>query len=174
MPGGKPNVAGMVNDPQFLGLSPADQRTALNKLTGDDAFNQLSDGDTMRFVSKMSGGMNLRAPIPKPQPPQMQPSNLGIALGSENQGIANPQQPAEQFALQNPEQQGKLAMAAGIGAAGSGAIEAIPAAAKALIPYAPQIVKGAKVARDVGATLAALKYLSKGDIWNFIKKSPGK
>jgi hypothetical protein len=49
----------------------------------------------------------------------MQKSNVGIAAGSENDGIANPQQPAEQFALQNPDQQGKLAGAAAIGAGGA-------------------------------------------------------
>jgi hypothetical protein len=54
----------------------------------------------------------------------MQKSNLGIAAGSENtekSAIANPQQPAEQFALEHPEQQGKLAGAAAVGAAGAAA-----------------------------------------------------
>jgi hypothetical protein len=144
---GNPNVKGMVNDPDFLGLAPADQRMALSKLTGDDSFGSLSDGDMLQFVSKMTGGMNLRAPVPRPPVPQMQQSNLGIALGSGQNGIANPQQPAEQFAIQNPDQQGKLATAAGIGAAGSAGVATVPsmanAAARAAIPF---VVKAGQMA----------------------------
>lgn len=146
-----PNVRGMVNDPQFLGLAPADQRAALSQLTGDTSFSQLGDGDTLQFVAKMSGGMNLRAPVPKPTAPAMQLSNLGIAAGSENgpsSAIANPQQPAEQFALNNPEQQGKLALAAGIGAAGTAGVMGGPAlvnaGARAALPYATALGTWAK------------------------------
>lgn len=48
-----PNVKGMVSDPDFQGLSPADKRSALFKLTGDSSFNGLSDAETMQFVQRM-------------------------------------------------------------------------------------------------------------------------
>src|SRR5215470_11075009 len=50
MPG---DVQGMVNDPAFLGMPPAQQREALFKLTGDDSFNSLRDGDVMQFTSRL-------------------------------------------------------------------------------------------------------------------------
>lgn len=53
MPQG-PNVAGMVNDPDFQSLAPADKRTALTKATGDDSFSSLNDGETMQFVSRFA------------------------------------------------------------------------------------------------------------------------
>lgn len=85
---GKPNVAGMVSDPDFLGLSPADQRNALTRLTGDSAFSQLSDGDTLSFVSKMGGGMNLRPSLSSmpgaARPQSIQPVDI----------TGNPQNPA--------------------------------------------------------------------------------
>jgi hypothetical protein len=49
-----PNVRTMVNDPQFTGLPPVQQREALYKLTKDGTFNSLSDADTAHFVSRMS------------------------------------------------------------------------------------------------------------------------
>ena len=50
--GGTPNVAGMIADPDFQGLSPADKRAALGKLTGDNSFASLNDGETMQFISR--------------------------------------------------------------------------------------------------------------------------
>jgi hypothetical protein len=89
-----------------------------------------------------NSGLAPAAGGPASQP--MQKSNLGIALGSENEGIANPQQPAEQFALQNPDQQGKLAGAAAVGASG------------ALVGYAPEIA--AAVVRHIYEPGAILKF----------------
>lgn len=48
-----PNVKGMVNDPDFLGMSPQDQRTALFRLTNDQEFNQINDGEVVNFVNKL-------------------------------------------------------------------------------------------------------------------------
>jgi hypothetical protein len=50
-----PDVQGMVSDPQFQSLAPADKRAALSSLTGDQSFAKLSDADTMRFVSTLGG-----------------------------------------------------------------------------------------------------------------------
>jgi hypothetical protein len=47
------DVQGMVNDQRFLALPPAQQRQALQKLTGDDRFSNLSDGDTLQFTSRL-------------------------------------------------------------------------------------------------------------------------
>jgi hypothetical protein len=49
-----PNVSGMVADPDFQGLAPADKRAALGKLTGDTSFSALSDAETMQFVSRFT------------------------------------------------------------------------------------------------------------------------
>jgi hypothetical protein len=86
----------------------------------------------------------------------MQKSNLGIAAGSENterSAIANPQQSAEQFALENPEEQGKLATAAGIGAGGIVAPAAASAVARAAAKH-PMIAatvasEGIRQARNI-------------------------
>src|SRR6184192_4118916 len=50
--GGTPNIAGMIADPDFQGLSPADKRAALGKVTGDNSFASLNDGETMQFISR--------------------------------------------------------------------------------------------------------------------------
>ena len=84
------------------------------------------DNPAYKPTQSPNAGLAPAAGGPASQP--MQKSNLGIALGSENEGIANPQQPAEQFALQNPDQQGKLAVAATIGAAGTALPFAMPMA----------------------------------------------
>jgi len=67
-----PDVSGMVNDPQFLGLPPEQKRAALVSLTGDQTFNQLSDADTMQFVSRVASP---RTALTRPdvvQPPAVQ------------------------------------------------------------------------------------------------------
>jgi hypothetical protein len=67
-----PNISGMVNDQQFLGLSPADKRMALYQLTGDDTFRNLNDGQTMQFVSR---AVSQRTGLTRPdivQPPSVQ------------------------------------------------------------------------------------------------------
>src|SRR5262249_35012850 len=127
MPDGKPDVQGMVNDPDFLKLSPADQRGALSKLTGDDSFGDLSDGDTLQFVSKMSGGMNLRPPnLPKPtvnmeQAPVSQ-SSAQTMLAALGRSPLRPTPQDTQFYTEHP----KAATAAGVGglALGAGAVAA--------------------------------------------------
>lgn len=84
MPNG-PNVSGMVNDPQFQGLPPAQQREALFKLTNDQSFSNLSDGDTFQFVSKMrSAGPVQQAisSIPKPPNPIPQGGGFGGAIAT--------------------------------------------------------------------------------------------
>ena len=95
------------------------------------------------YAQQPNSGLAPAAGGPASQP-VMQKSNVGIALGSENEGIANPQQPAEQFALQNPDQQGKLAGAAAVGASG------------ALVGYAPEIA--AAVVRHIYEPGAILKF----------------
>src|SRR6185437_6782624 len=67
-----PNVNGMVNDPEFIKLSPADQRQALFSLTGDQSFSGLSDGDTLQFVSKMRGA---------PMTPEQYAASQGAPVG---------------------------------------------------------------------------------------------
>src|ERR1700751_4725918 len=47
-----PDVNGLVSDPQFQKLSPADQRAALTGVTGDQSFSSLSDADTSAFVTR--------------------------------------------------------------------------------------------------------------------------
>lgn len=49
-----PNISGLVNDPDFQGLSPADKRATLGKVTGDSSFAGLNDGETLQFVSRFS------------------------------------------------------------------------------------------------------------------------
>src|SRR5947208_17021205 len=50
--GGTPNIAGMIADPDFQGHSPADKPAALGKVTGDNSFASLNDGETMQFISR--------------------------------------------------------------------------------------------------------------------------
>jgi hypothetical protein len=71
----------------------------------------------------------------------MRPSYLGQALHPEGD-IQNPQQPAESFALAHPEEQGKLAAASAIGAAGS-TPAAIPALRYGARKIAPLVVPAA-------------------------------
>jgi hypothetical protein len=52
--GGTPNVAGMVNDQDFQGLSLSDKRAALGKVTGDASFDKLSDADTTQFLTRFA------------------------------------------------------------------------------------------------------------------------
>lgn len=124
----------------------------------------------------IKAGFQLKgAPIKMPQtmqPESVQPSNVGIALG-EHAGIANPQQPAEQFALENPEQQGKLAGAAAIGAAGSVAPMAVKAGAAALLPAATKGVVAIGDWAEAHPIMARLVYEGiKGAAWyKLIKKA---
>lgn len=108
------------------------------------------------------------APVKAPSL-NMQPSNVGIAMGSENQGVANPQQPAEQFALQHPEQQGALAGAAAVGAGGA----AISAGIPALIPAATKGIVAVGQWAEAHPILARLIYEGvKGAAWyKLLKKA---
>lgn len=94
----------------------------------------------------------LAPPAGSPATQPMEPSHLAQALNpatSSSSAIANPQQPAEQFALDNPEQQGKLAVAAGIGAAGTGLPVAAPAIAKvaARHPFISNVIGSAAISQ---------------------------
>ena len=80
-----PNVSGMVNDPQFQGLPPVQQREALFKLTNDQSFSNLSDADTLQFVSKMrtTGPVQQAiSSIPRPANPIPQGGGLGGAIAT--------------------------------------------------------------------------------------------
>jgi hypothetical protein len=74
--GNTPNVAGMVADPDFQGLAPADKRAALGKLTGDKSFAGLNDGETMQFVSRFQ------------KPAQAQPAQTPFAPYSQITGMS--------------------------------------------------------------------------------------
>lgn len=121
------------------------------------AYDDMDDGAlTKAVLAKYPQYEDLARPAsaipgaPSTQPP-MQKSNLGIAAGSENterSAIANPQQPAEQFALEHPEEQGKLLGASAIGAGGIVA----PAAARAAVPpIARFAAKHPIIAQTVGS-----------------------
>ena len=56
------NLSGLVVDPQFQQLSPAEQRQALSGVTGDPTFNSLSDDDIGGFISKMNGSNSPAVP----------------------------------------------------------------------------------------------------------------
>lgn len=142
---GNPDVVGMVNDPQFLGMSPADQRTALNRLTGDNDFNQLSDVDTLQFVSRLKRPP-VGPPVPQPIPPelrnaQMSPqdeqSNTRQMLASGLTGMPTP----NMTALDRTNfETGKAVGAASVPVVAAGTTgatlvpEALGAGARALIP----------------------------------------
>src|SRR5579864_283345 len=71
MPNG-PSVSGMVNDPDYASLAPADQRAALQKLTGDKSFAELSDAETLQFNGKFKVAA---------QPPAAKQDYVGGILG---------------------------------------------------------------------------------------------
>lgn len=79
-----PNVSGMIADPDFQKLSPADKRSALGKLTGDSTFGSLSDADTMQFVSKMQA-----AKPQQPANPINQQFSGATSISANNPGIVD-------------------------------------------------------------------------------------
>jgi hypothetical protein len=113
----------------------------------------LSAGMVPKAAASGGGGIDISAGlIPKPNaglaPPSggpsqqpMQLSYLMKALQPEGD-IQNPQQPAESFALANPEQQGTLAGAAAIGAGGAAAPPVLSAGVNALLPAVTRGVVG--------------------------------
>ena len=177
---GSPDVAGMVSDPDFLKLSPTDKRTALTRLTGDQSFNQLSDGDTLQFVSRLTGKPmpTESASVPRPQFPIFPQDGESFADTMKRGAIAGRSVTPAQ--IQANAQQGikdaplVLGAAAGAGIAGPAAL-ALPgelgsigatvvgAGAKAAIPYVTKIGQWAN-ANPVKAYLAlqALKDLVPG------------
>lgn len=131
----------------------------------------------------LKSGFMLKGAAPgAPKAPAMQKSNLAESVGggsSSSSAVANPQQPGEQFALDNPDQQGKLAGAAAVGAGGTALTEAMPAlyqlglkhmagdvlpgmeeeAAKAkLLQYAPKVLH---IVKDLGISGGGLGLLWK-------------
>jgi hypothetical protein len=125
-----------------------------------------------RVHEAIAKGFQLKGAPVKPPIEAMQKSNVGIALGSdgtERSAIANPQQPAEQFALENPDQQGKLVAAAAIGAGGA----AISAGVPALLPAATKGVVAIGNWAEAHPILARLVYEGiKGAAWyKLIKKA---
>lgn len=108
------------------------------------AYDDMDDATlTKAVLAKYPQYSDLAAPkIQKPSAPEMQPSFMAQALGSgntERSAVANPQQPAEQFALENPEQQPTLAAASAVGAAGS-LPQALPFLSKALTAAKPYVI----------------------------------
>ena len=160
-------------DPAFMKAAPHEQMDYLTHT--DPAFAKASPQDQMGYLMHIRGlspsasGTSLGATLadaPKAAT-TMQPSytDIGMKGGTTGEGIRNPQQPAERFALENPDQQGLLLGAAGIGAVGavgvgaglagpvmsglknmaSGAIKAAPyIAASEAINYARQKMPGGK------------------------------
>lgn len=91
------------------------------------------------LIPKPNAGLTPPAGGPSQQP--MQPSYLMKSLQPQGD-IQNPQQPAESFALANPEQQGKLATTAAIGASGAVAPSVLSAGVNALVPALTRGVVG--------------------------------
>lgn len=111
------------------------------------------------------------APVKLPSV-NMQESNVGIAAGSDTtskSAVANPQQPAEQFALDNPEQQASLAGASAVGAGGA----AISAGVPALLPAATKGAVAVGAWAEAHPILARLVYEGiKGAAWyKLLKKA---
>lgn len=78
-----PDVKGMINDPQFQGLSLADQQSALSQL--DPAFGQLQQADFVRTVQGIRGAKAAPnaglAPSSPPPVVNMETSGLGNVYG---------------------------------------------------------------------------------------------
>jgi hypothetical protein len=157
-----PDISGMVNDPDFAGLPPAQKREALYKLTSDTSFNSLSDDQTTQFVSRLT-----RPGMPKPPQPNMQETDyFGNPLDKGLIGLAA--QGREGY-ISDPGVSGAMSVAgAATGAALTGAAYG-PAAAKAIAdmaeahPFAAQLVKkalqGAAFAGGAGTVAKHTKWL---------------
>jgi hypothetical protein len=145
-------------DPDFMAAAPHDQMAYLSQTDPD--FAKAGPQDQINYLMHLRGLSSMSGPA---QPNiQMQKSNLGTALGSDHTGsaIANPAQPAEQFALDNPDQQGKLLGAAAIGAAGAAA------------PYAGlnagSVLTGLKTAAKAG--IQSLPYVAASEGINYARQ----
>lgn len=104
---------GLVADPQFQSLAPFDQRRALSGVTGDDAFSQLSDEDTQKYVNAHLSALNL--PDSLTQQTQAAARAAGIsspgtaAVPLPNvKGMAGPV-PADMYLRAQQEREGKAA-----------------------------------------------------------------
>ena len=139
-------------DKDFMAAPPHEQMAYLSQT--DPEFAKASPQDQMGYLMHIRGlSPNISGPA-KPNV-NMQPSNLGIAMGSENTGksaIFNPQQPGEQFALEHPEEQGKMALMAGIGAVG--------AAGSAVAPVVLPAIKAMAQAHPILSTMLASEAIS--------------
>jgi hypothetical protein len=115
MPQTQPNVKGMVNDPDFLSLAPADQRNALSRLTKDTSFSALSDADTLRFVSGLRSTVSA-----KPDAISQQMAAAQAGAGVKPPGLTLPQ--PQFIGSQAPASEQALA---GLAGAKRGAEEAV-------------------------------------------------
>jgi hypothetical protein len=58
----QPDIKGLVSDPGFSALAPADQRKALLGVTKDKSFSTLNDTDTMAFVKSFAAPTTTKPP----------------------------------------------------------------------------------------------------------------
>lgn len=135
-------MADPTQDPEFMKAAPHEQMAYLSQT--DPEFAKASPQDQLGYlmhVRGIQGGVS----GPSAPNPTMQPSylDMGIKGGTTGENIRNPQQPAEAFALQNPEQQSTLLGASAIGAGGALATEpAVAGAARTVArPIANLIAK---------------------------------
>lgn len=65
------DVSGLISDPKFQGLAPADQRAALFGVTRDQAFNSLNDDQTKQFITGIQAkAISANPPgVPRPATP---------------------------------------------------------------------------------------------------------
>src|SRR6516162_9802906 len=61
----KPDLKGLLTDPQFTSLSPSDKREALARVTGDTRFSSLSDEDLRTFSTRITGTASSSSPSPR-------------------------------------------------------------------------------------------------------------
>lgn len=134
------DLAGLIADKDFLGMSPSMKRTVLSKATGDNAFSALSDGEILEFVSRATARSQITRPdlyappgVPKPADPQMKMALGGAStLGFTKEGAqqTDPQlanMPGFEGGFSDP---GKAAAFTGAGATAGAALVGGPTAAK--------------------------------------------
>lgn len=161
----KPNVSGMVADPDFQKLSPADKRTALGKLTGDSSFASLSDADTMQFVSRMSKPTEAqqvanapKVPYNVPVPSGLQPTERTY-MQSGVAGVPIPLDVPKGYAQPMQQTQGQM-INAGLAA---GSLINAPAATVGSMAGGYATGKGAKYgAQKLGASEKGQQYAEIG------------
>ena len=158
-------------DPEFMKAAPHDQLTYLSQT--DPNFAKASPQDQLGYLMHIRGlspsiaspGASRYTPEGAPNSsatPPMTPSytDIGLKGGTTGEGIRNPMQPAERFALENPDQQGTLLGAAAIGAGGAafGSGGAISAAAGPVMNGLKSMASGAIKAAPYVAASEAINY----------------